>query len=148
MPIMLTQTVAMFLMMAVGVAVQTVVIWTYCAFVITRDRTVLDARRIASNPAVAAVAVGFLLYLLSAVPALSLPILLLAPLEPAVKVVLLIGFMCHAGTTAATLCQVFGKGGVPLRRPAPRGHDGAALDGNHAARSVGGAARLLTLSIG
>ena len=68
MPIMLTQTVAMFLMMAVGVAVQTVVIWTYCAFVITRDRTVLDARRIASNPAVAAVAAGFLLYLLSAVP--------------------------------------------------------------------------------
>ncbi len=71
----------------------------------------LDARRIASNSAVAAVAVGFLLYLLSAVPALSLPILLLAPFEPAVKVVLLIGFMCPAGTTAATLCQVFGKGG-------------------------------------
>ena len=62
MPIMLTQTVAMFLMMAVGVAVQAVVIWTYCAFVIARDRTVLDARRIASNPAVAAVAAGFLLF--------------------------------------------------------------------------------------
>lgn len=67
MPIMLTQTVAMFLMMAVIVAVQAVVIWTYCAFVITRDRTVLDARRIASNPAVAAAA-GFLPFLLSAVP--------------------------------------------------------------------------------
>lgn len=101
----------MFLMMAVGVAVQTVVIWTYCAFVITRGRTVLDARRIASNPAVAAVAAGFLLFLLSAVPALSLPILLLAPLEPAIKVVLPIGFTCPAGTRAATLCQVFGKGG-------------------------------------
>ena len=62
MPIMFTQTVAMFLMMAVIVAVQAVVIWTYCAFVITRDRTVLDARRIASNPA------GFLPFLLSAVP--------------------------------------------------------------------------------
>ena len=146
MPIMFTQTVAMFLMMAVIVAVQAVVILTYFAFVITRDRTALDARRIASNPAVAAVAAGFLLFLLSAVPALPLPILLLAPLEPAVKVVLLIGFMCPAGTTAATLCQVFGRG-VPLRRR-PRGHDGAALDGNHAARSVGGAARLLTLSIG
>ncbi len=44
-------------------------------------------------------------------PALSLPILLLAPLEPAIKAVLLIGFMCPAGTTAVTLCQVFGKGG-------------------------------------
>lgn len=108
----------MFLMMAVGVAVQTVVIWTYCAFVITRDRTVLDARRIASNPAVAAVAAGFLLFLLSAVPALSLPILLLAPLEPAIKVVLPIGFTCPAGTRAATLCQVFGKGGVAAAPPA------------------------------
>lgn len=67
MPIMLTQTVAMFLMMAVIVAVQAVVIWTYCAFVITRDHTVLDARRIASNPAVAAAA-GFLPFLLSAAP--------------------------------------------------------------------------------
>lgn len=47
MPIMLTQIAAMFLMMAVIVAVQAVVIWTYCALVITRDRTVLDARRIA-----------------------------------------------------------------------------------------------------
>ena len=64
----------------------------------------LDARRIASNPAV--VAAGLLLFLLSAVPAL-----LLAPLEPAIKVVLPIGFMCPAGTTAVTLCQVFGKGG-------------------------------------
>lgn len=71
----------------------------------------LDARRIASNPGVFAAA-GFLLFLLSAVPALPLPILLLAPLEPAVKVVLLIGFMCPAGTTAATLCQVFGRGGA------------------------------------
>lgn len=149
--------------MSVIVAVQTVVIWTYCAFVITRDSSVLDARRIASNPAVVAVAAGFLLFSLSSVPsgvpgalldgvanmntglamvvlgiylaqselgslirdariykaaalrlvaapALSLPILLLVPLEPAVKVVLLIGFMCPAGTTAATLCQVFGKG--------------------------------------
>lgn len=43
-------------------------------------------------------------------PALSLPILLLAPLEPAIKAVLLIGFMCPAGTTAATLYRVFGKG--------------------------------------
>lgn len=60
-------------------------------------------------------------------PALSLPILLLAPLEPAIKAVLLIGFMCPAGTTAATLYRVFGKGGLPLRRR-PRGHDGAALD--------------------
>ena len=110
MPIMLTQTVAVFLMMAVGVAVQAVVIWTYCAFAITCDHTVMDARRIASNPAAAAVAAGFLLFLLSAVPALSLLILLLASLEPALKAVLLIGSMCPAGTTAATLCQVFGKG--------------------------------------
>lgn len=105
---MLAQIAAMFLMMAVIVAVQAVVIWTYCALVITRDRTVLDARRIALNPAVAAAASCCLL--LSAVPALSLPILLLAPLEPAIKAVLLIGSMRPAGTTAATLCQVFGKG--------------------------------------
>lgn len=71
----------------------------------------LDARRIASNPAVAAA--GLLLFLLSAVPAL-----LLAPLEPAIKVVLPIGFTCPAGTRAATLCQVFGKGGVAAAPPA------------------------------
>ena len=148
---------------SVSMAVQTVVIWTYSAYVITRDASVLDAKRIATNPAILAIALGFALFLLSVdltgvpgalvdgmadmntglamavlgiylaqadiaglvrdlsiykacllrlvvTPALSILVLAAAPVEPAVKVTLLIGFICPCGTTAATLCQIFGKG--------------------------------------
>ena len=148
---------------SVSMAVQTIVIWTYSAYVITRDASVLSAKRIVTNPAVIAVALGVVLFLLSieiggvpgvmidgianmntglamvilgiylaqadlpalvrdariykasllrllATPVLSVALLVLAPLETAVKVTLLIAFICPCGSTSATLCQIFGKG--------------------------------------
>lgn len=148
---------------SVSMAVQTIVIWTYSAYVITRDASVLSAKRIVTNPAVIAVALGAVLFLLSiqiggvpgvmidgianmntglamvilgiylaqadlrsllgnvsiykaallrlvVTPAISIALLIFAPLETAIKVTLLIGFICPCGSTSATLCQIFGKG--------------------------------------
>ncbi len=148
---------------SVSMAVQTIVIWTYSAYVITRDASVLSAKRIVTNPAVIAVALGVVLFLLSiqiggvpgvmidgianmntglamvilgiylaqadlrsllgnvsiykaallrlvVTPAISIALLIFAPLETAIKVTLLIGFICPCGSTSATLCQIFGKG--------------------------------------
>ncbi len=148
---------------SVSMAVQTIVIWTYSAFEITRDPAVLDVKKIVTNPAIIAILLGFVLFLLSVdltgvpgvlvdgmanmntglamvvlgiylaqsdvrglvrdlsiykacllrlvvTPLLSIAVLMAVPASPAVKVTLLIGFICPCGTTSATLCQIFGKG--------------------------------------